>query len=122
MKKFISFIKNVLNPVKATRLARTSVQFQKAIDEAESKFRKDGHRYYVIFDPKAGKLISITYDLYKLRYDSYIYLRRRGRFGNPVSRNDLKRGCYYYTPSKNGAKRMPEIMKRISMMRLRDKI
>lgn len=86
---------------KAEALLKSSVMLQKAIDEAERKYQKKGHRYYVIYDPNKKKLTAITYDIYYLRTDSYIYLRRRGRFGKPLSRNELKTKCFYYTPSKN---------------------
>lgn len=118
MSKLKQIINAIINPKRFMKLSEVSVKYQKAIDEAESKHKKDGHRYYVIFDPFQKKLISITYDFYKYRTDSYIYLRRRGRFGNPVTRNQLKSACYYYTASRNGAKKMNNIFKNISMMRL----
>lgn len=82
-------------------LLRASVMMQRAIDEAEGLYQKTGHRYYVIYDPAQKKLIPITYDLYLGKSDSYIYLRRRGRFGDPLKREELKQRCFYYTPSKN---------------------
>ena len=118
MNKLTKLIRTFINPKRFMKLSEISVKYQKAIDEAEEKHKRDGHRYYVIYDPQQKKLISITYDFYKYRTDSYIYLRRRGRFGNPVTRNQLKSACYYYTGSRNGAKRMNDVFKNISMMRL----
>lgn len=82
-------------------LLKASIMLKQAIDEAEKKYKKNGHRYYVIYDPIQKKLISITYDLYDYRTDSYIYLKRRGRFLKSMSRNEIKEKCFYYTPSKN---------------------
>ena len=99
-------LKNILRKRKSAGvLLKASIMYKKAIDEAESNYQRDGHRYYVIYDPTQKKLIALTYDIYMNRGDSYIYLRRRGRFGNPMKRNELKERCFYYTPSKNAPSR-----------------
>jgi hypothetical protein len=86
---------------KAKALFEASVMLQKAIDEAEAKYKKTGHRYFVVYDPNSNKLVPITYDLYIYKTDSYIYLRRRGKFAKPLTREELKQRCFYYTASKN---------------------
>lgn len=95
-------IRNLFKQKKSgVALLKASVLLQRAIDEAETMYRKDGHRYHVIYDPMQRKLIPLTYDFYIGKADSYIYLRRRGRFGSPLSRREFKERCFYYTPSKN---------------------
>lgn len=95
-------IKNIFRARKrAKALVKASIMLQKAIDEADRKYQKTGHRYYVVYDPDKKDLAAITYDLYMLKTDSYIYLRRRGRFATPLKREELKQRCFYYTPSKN---------------------
>lgn len=95
-------IKNIIKARKRAKvLLQSSIMLQKAIDEADRKYKKKGHRYYVVYDPNKKALVSITYDIYLYRTDSYIYLRRRGQFANPLTREELKQKCFYYTPSKN---------------------
>lgn len=98
----IKAIKNLIKNRKRARiLLEASIILQKAIDEAERKYRKTGHRYYLVWDPNKRQLVPITYDLYIFKTDSYIYLRRRGKFATPLTRNQLKEKCFYYTASKN---------------------
>lgn len=94
------------------------MRYQRAIDEAEKKSARDGHRYYVLWDPTQKKLISLTYDYYNARSDSYAYLRRRGRFKDPLRRDDFRDACYYFTGSRNGAKRMSDKRKHCNLNRL----
>lgn len=95
-------IKNIIKARKRAKvLLQSSIMLQKAIDEADRKYKKKGHRYYVVYDPNKKALVPITYDIYLYRTDSYIYLRRRGQFANPLTREELKQKCFYYTPSKN---------------------
>lgn len=93
----------LMNPKKSKRMLEASIMYQKAVDEAESLRKRDGHRYFVIYDRNQNKLISITYDIYKSRGDSYQYLRQRGRFKTPISRKEMKELCFYYTGSHWGA-------------------
>ena len=74
----------------ANVLLRASILYKKAADEAEENYRKTGHRYFVIYDPAQRKLITLTYDLYRYRPDSYVYLTRRGRFPYSLTRNEFK--------------------------------
>lgn len=111
-------VRNLIKKKESGRmLLRASVLYKKAIDEAESQFRKTGHRYYVVYDPTQKKLIPLTYDLYVMKPDSYVYLRRRGRFCRALTRNEFKEKCFYYTPSKNttrrciGAERREKLLK-----------
>lgn len=98
----IKAIKNLIkNRKRAKLLLEASIMLQKAIDEAEKKYRKTGHRYYLVWDPNKRQLVPITYDLYIFKTDSYIYLRRRGQLATPMTRNQLKEKCFYYTASKN---------------------
>lgn len=98
----IKAIKNLIkNRKKAKLLLEASIMLQKAIDEAERKYRKTGHRYYLVWNPNTRQLVPITYDLYQFKTDSYIYLRKRGQFATPMTRNQLKEKCFYYTASKN---------------------
>ena len=85
----------------ASVLLRASILYKKAADEAEDNYRKTGHRYFVIYDPTQRRLITLTYDLYRYRPDSYVYLSRRGRFPHALTRNEFKEKCFYYTPSRN---------------------
>lgn len=103
--KLTNLWKSLLNFRASWKLMRASVMLQKAIDKAENEYKKDGHRRFVIFDPSLRRLISITYHLYPGKGDSYVYLHRRGRFKGEVSYARMKEMCYYYTPSRNGAKR-----------------
>jgi len=98
-------VKNALmNPRKSRIMLESSKMWVKAKEEAEELRKRDGHRYFVVYDISQDKLISITYDLYKNRGDSYKYLRLRGRFKTPIKREHLKGLCFYYTGSKWGAK------------------
>lgn len=95
-------IKNLFTQRRSARvLLRASILYRQAVDEAEEAYRRTGHRYYVVYDPMQRKLIPLTYDFYAGHADSYVYLRRRGRFGNPLTRKELKEKCFYYTPSRN---------------------
>ena len=95
-----------------------SIRYQRAIDEAERKRSEDGRRYYVLWDPIQRRLISLTYDYYKGRSDSYAYLRRRGRFKDPLRRDDFRDACYYFTGSRNGARSMSDKRKNYNLKRL----
>lgn len=105
LKTIVKGVKNaILSPRRSRVLLEASVMWNKAKEEAEEKRKLDGHRYFVVYDLNQGKLICITYDLYKGRGDSYKYLRLRGRFKSPLKREQLKELCFYYTGSKWGAK------------------
>lgn len=95
-----------------------SIRYQRAIDEAERKRAEDGHRYYVLWDPIQRRLISLTYDYYNGRSDSYAYLRRRGRFKDPLRRDDFRDACYYFTGSRNGVRSMSDKRKNYNLKRL----
>ncbi len=101
MSQILKALKNLVIKGNRMPLIKASILLQKAIDEAEKKYKRTGHRYYIVYDPDQKKLIPITYDLYRNHLDSYIYLRRRGRMKNPLTREELKAKCFYYTPSKN---------------------
>lgn len=101
MKTIVNGVKNaVMNPVRSRKMMKATVMWQKAKEEAEEKRKMDGHRYFVIYDAGQKKLISITYDIYRERGDSYKYLRLRGRFKKPLKREELKALCFYYTTSQ----------------------
>ena len=101
LKTIISGIGNmILNPGKSKRMMEATVMWQKAKEEAEELRKRDGHRYFVIYDAVQKKLICITYDIYRNRGDSYQYLRQRGRFKRPLRREELKELCFYYTTSQ----------------------
>lgn len=101
MKTIVNGVKNaVMNPVRSRKMMKATVMWQKAKEEAEEKRKMDGHRYFVIYDAGQKKLISITYDIYQERGDSYKYLRLRGRFKKPLKREELKALCFYYTTSQ----------------------
>lgn len=104
LKTIMKVMKNVvLHPKKSRVLLKASVMWNQAKEEAEEKRKLDGHRYFVVYDMMQDKLICITYDAYKGRGDSYKYLRIRGRFKNPLRREQLKQLCFYYTGSKWGS-------------------
>lgn len=101
LKTLVDGVKNtLLNPRKSRLMMKATVMWQKAKEEAEEMRKKDGHRYFVIYDAAQKKLICITYDIYKNRSDSYQYLRQRGRFKRPLTREELKELCFYYTTSQ----------------------
>lgn len=98
-------MKNViLHPMRAKKMYAASSMWKKAVEEAEEKRKQDGHRYFVIWDQRQQKLISITYDIYRSRGDSYQYLRIRGAFRRPLRREELKKYSFYYTSSQWRAK------------------
>lgn len=100
-KTVVNGVKNaVMNPKKSKRMMEATIMWQKAKEEAEEKRKMDGHRFFVIYDAAQKKLICITYDLYRERGDSYLFLRLRGRFKRPLKREELKELCFYYTTSK----------------------
>ena len=101
LKTIVNGVKNaILNPKKSKRMMEATVMWQKAKEEAEEMRKKDGHRYFVIYDAAQQKLICITYDIYRNRGDSYQYLRQRGAFKRPLRREELKELCFYYTTSQ----------------------
>lgn len=100
-KTIVNGVKNaIMNPKKSKMLMDATIMWQKAKEEAEELRKRDGHRYFVIYDAAQKKLICITYDIYRDRGDSYQYLRQRGRFKRPLRREELKELCFYYTTSK----------------------
>lgn len=103
IKLFLKAIKSLVQKRRIASLWKSSLLLKKAIEEAEEKNKQDGRRYFVIWDPAQQKLISITYDYYKDRWDSYKYLFHRGRFRMRMNRGQLKEMCFYYTKSKNGS-------------------
>ena len=107
-KLFVGLKNVVLNPMKSVKLWRATRMWKEAIVEADEKRKLDGHRYFVIWDAMQHKLISITYDIYKGRGDSYQYLRARGAFKSPLKRDELKELCFYYTTSKWRTKPIPQ--------------
>lgn len=102
IKLFLKAVKSLVQKRRIASLWKSSLLLKKAIEEAEEKNKQDGRRYFVIWDPAQQKLISITYDYYKDRWDSYKYLLHRGRFRMRMNRGQLKEMCFYYTKSKNG--------------------
>ena len=99
IKLFLKAIKSLVRKRRIASLWKSSLLLKKAIEEAEEKNKQDGRRYFVIWDPAQQKLISITYDYYKDRWDSYKYLLHRGRFRMRMNRGQLKEMCFYYTKS-----------------------
>lgn len=124
MKNKIKQITNKLfNPFR--KIWRTwvwSFRYEKAKLEANKKNAQDGRRYFVVWDPMLKRLISLTYDKYKGRTDSYKYLRIRGRFKRPMSREQFKDACYYFTGSKGGARAMSKRRQKWNVIRLRDEL
>lgn len=105
IKTIATGVKNIIMSPKRSRiLLEASVMWTKAKEEAEEMRKRDGHRYFVVYDVSQDKLIPITYDLYRNRGDSYKYLRLRGRFKTPLRREQLKELCFYYTGSKWGSR------------------
>ena len=90
------FVESVKNAKKSWKMMKASGMWMRAKKEADEKRKADGHRYFVIYDAGQKKLISITYDIYESRGDSYQYLRQRGRFKRPLTRDELKALCFYY--------------------------
>jgi hypothetical protein len=81
--------------------------YQEGVREADRKHAKDKHRYYMIWDSAQRRMVSLTYDYYDRRSDSYLYMVRRGRWKNRLTREEMKEGCFYYTPSKWTRRAMP---------------
>lgn len=108
IKLFFKTVKSLVRKRRIASLWKSSLLLKRAVEEAEKKSKQDGRRYFVIWDPAQQKLISITYDYYKGRWDSYKYLFRRGRFRARMDRGQLKEMCFYYTKSRNGSPSCPE--------------
>lgn len=97
IKLFLKAVKSLVQKRRIASLWKSSLLLKKAIEEAEEKNKQDGRRYFVIWDPAQQKLISITYDYYKDRWDSYKYLLHRGRFRMRMNRGQLKEIIYVFT-------------------------
>lgn len=69
IKLFLKAVKSLVQKRRIASLWKSSLLLKKAIEEAEEKNKQDGRRYFVIWDPAQQKLISITYDYYKDRWD-----------------------------------------------------
>lgn len=87
--------------LKATRL------WSEGVKMAEKMYREIGApRVYLMFDAKHMVWSPMTYEPNKRLQPSFRVLRRMGKLkGLSSVRNveDMKRVCYYYTPSKWGA-------------------
>lgn len=87
--------------LKATRLWREGVKM------AEKMYREIGApRVYLMFDAKHMVWSPMTYEPNKRLQPSFRVLRRMGKLKGLSSVRtveDMKRVCYYYTPSKWGA-------------------
>ena len=92
----------------------------KAIREARRKSGATGHRFFAIWSPERRRLVTLTYDAYPGRTDSYAFLRRRGKF-TPLSRKQFRAGSFFYTASRNGSSEMPRrnVMQALEILRLR---
>lgn len=110
------FIARIFNPNYG--LVPATIELRRAMDEARRKYQKTGHRFFCIWDPGQKRLFSVTYDGYAMRGDSYAHLRRHGKF-LPLTREQIKKGAFFYTASRNGAQEMPEdeVMKRLEVLR-----
>ena len=89
IKLFLKAIKSLVRKRRIASLWKSSLLLKKAIEEAEEKNKQDGRRYFVIWDPAQQKLISITYDYYKDRWDSYKYLLSYANEPRAVERDVL---------------------------------
>lgn len=120
--KYISRIPSALRMIFSfhSGLVPSIVEYKRAMNEANEKHRQTGHRYYCIWNSQARKLITLTFDRYPGRTDSYQYMRRRGVF-RPINRNQFKAGAYYYTGSKNGALPMSKEEQKVQREILRKK-
>lgn len=120
MKTFKAIYNILRHPGNIFSLLRASVVYYIAKKEAMDKFRKTGRRYYCIYDPNSKRLVALTYKRYAGQYDSYQYLRFRGRIA-PMTVKQFTDGAMYYTPSKNGAKEMTKRrqQERLDIMRRR---
>lgn len=125
MKPFIFTIKKIFYAFLGifsprSGLIPASLEFQRAIADAQRKNAKTGHRFYVIWNNQTLHLVALTYDGYQGRQDSYEYLRLRGAFP-PTSRAKFKDSAFYYTSSKNGAPEMgkDERMVKLQLLRYR---
>ena len=77
IKLFLKAVKSLVQKRRIASLWKSSLLLKKAIEEAEEKNKQDGRRYFVIWDPAQQKLISITYDYYKDRWDRTRKERRK---------------------------------------------
>lgn len=116
LKKIMYAFLGVFSP--RSGLIAASIELQRAIADARQKYYKTGHRFYCIWDAKQRHLVTLTYNGYPGRTDSYQYMRHRGGFP-PCSLSKFKESAYYYTPSKNGAKAMTEEDTRLHLQLLR---
>jgi hypothetical protein len=74
--------------------------YKEGVREAETKHKKDGYRYFLIYDPTQKRLVALTYERHKNRGDSYKYLVLRGRWKNRLTYEEMKQVSFYYTPSR----------------------
>lgn len=75
--------------------------YKEGVKEAREKHAKDRRRYYLVWDPAQQRLISLTYDRYEGRGDSYKYLVQRGRWKSRLTPGEMKEASFYYTPSRS---------------------
>lgn len=101
-------------------LVPAALELNRAIAEARRKNARDGHLYYVIWNSMGRRLVTLTYDIYRGRTDSYVYMRHRGAFP-PVTREKFKESAFFYTGSKNGAKEMTEDEVKVKLQVLRQR-
>jgi len=116
IKKFFYALLGIFSP--RSGLVPAAIEFNRAITEARAKHAKTGHRYFCIWDLTNRHLITLTYDGYKGRIDSYQFMRHRGAFP-PTSRSKFKESAFFYTASKNGASEMSEEEARMKLQVLR---
>lgn len=109
-----------LRGIFSSGLVPASVELLRAVHEARRKHRKTGHRFYAIWDVGSRHLVTLTFDGYPGRIDSYQHLRHRGAFP-PVSRREFIRSAFFYTGSRNGAREMPRTLLLHKLQLLRHK-
>lgn len=118
IKKIFYALLGVFSP--RSGLVPAAIELNRAIAEAKAKYTKTGHRYFCIWDITNRHLVTLTYDGYKGRIDSYQHMRHRGAFP-PTDRGAFKDSAFYYSASKNGAPEMTreEIHNKLQLLRHR---
>lgn len=115
LQKIIYFLRGL---IPGSGLIRAAIIYQMGVRKAEKLYNKTGYRFYLIWDPQCRMLRPLTYHFHTGRRDSYKLLRQHGKF-IPMNEKKFCEGSFYYTPSRNGAKRMDDKSQRIQLQRLR---
>jgi hypothetical protein len=87
-------------PKEARYLIEASRLLKEAMDKADEAHKQSGWRYYIVWDSALKELVPLTYEHHKGHWDSYKYLRQRGRFKSYYTPFEFKTLSFYYTPSR----------------------